>query len=208
MHRGVTPANTDVPLHTLLLLDLADPNCPIKSDGMTRYLPLYYPLKYGFGGPAAQYAVLSDEEIKILYMSAEVPDAEEEQYVREPQLLASWAEIVPLCYEEARILAFDDGYFQPNADDMAILRELEREHSLILIGGHRRLPVNAGDIICRNRECQFFNRRVWLDVVASIPPVEINGATDFWYEYEGACMEFYFGLCRYCKTVIAFNVSS
>ncbi len=79
---------------------------------------------------------------------------------------------------------------------------------MILIGGCDQLPVNAGDVICRNPECKFFNRRVWLDLVASIPPVPINGAEDFWYEYEGGDMEFYFGLCRYCKTVIAFNVAS
>jgi hypothetical protein len=173
-----------------------------------RYLPLYYPLKYGCGGPAVQYAVLSDDEIKILYMSDEVPDAAERQYVRVPQLPASAAEILPLRYEEARILEFVGGYFQPNADDSAILRELEREHPVILIGGYRRLPSNASDVICRNPECQLFNRRIWLDVVASIPPIPINGAEDFWYEYEGADMEFYFGLCRYCKTVISFNVAS
>jgi hypothetical protein len=206
VHRGVTPANTDTPLQTILLLDLADGNCPIKSDGTTRYLPLYYPLKYG--APAVQYAVLSDDEIKILYMSDEVPAAEERKNVRVQQFPASSAEILPLRYEEARILEFVGGYFQPNANDSAILRELEHDHPIILIGGYRRLPVNAGDVICRNLECQFFNRRLWLDVVASIPPVPINGADDFWYEYKGANMELYFGLCRYCKTIIAFNVAS
>jgi hypothetical protein len=208
VHRGVTPTNTDTPLHTILLLDLADGICPIESDGTTRYLPLYYPLKYGCGGPAIQYAVLSDDEIKILYMSDELPDDEETQYVWLPELPASSAEILPLRYEEARILAFAGGYFQPNTDDRAILSELEREHPVILIGGNRRLPVNAGDVICRNPECQFFNRRVWFDVIASIPPVPVNGTEDFWHEYEGARMEFYFGLCSYCKTVISFNVAS
>lgn len=56
--------------------------------------------------------------------------------------------------------------------------------------------------MCRDPECQFFNRRVWLEVVASIPPVPINGAEDFWHEYEGGDMEFYLGLCRYCRTAI------
>ncbi len=206
-HRGITPTNTDTPLHLMLLLDLADGNCPIVSDGTTRYLPLYYPLKYGYGGPAVQYAVLSDDEIELLYMSDDAPDAEDSQYVKVAQLPSSSAELLPLTYEQARALALP-GYLQPNADDLAILRELEREHRLILIGGYDQLPINAGDVICRNPECKFFNRRVWLDLVASIPPVPINGAEDFWYEYEGGDMEFYFGLCRYCKTVIAFNVAS
>ena len=65
VHRGVTPANTGAPLQTILLLDLADGNCPIESNGTARYLPLYHPLRYG--STAVQYAVLSDDEIKILY---------------------------------------------------------------------------------------------------------------------------------------------
>jgi hypothetical protein len=207
-HRGVTPASTATPLHLILLLDLDDSNCPIKSDGTIRYLPLYQPLKYGYGGPQIQYAVISDNEIKILYISDEFPDAKESQYVRVPELPTSLAQIVPLRYEEARILEFAGGYFQPNDDDSAILKELERDHALILIGGHRRPPVNAGDVICRNPKCQFLGRRVWVDQIASIPPVPVNGVTDFWFEYNSADVEFYFWLCRYCGTIISFNVAS
>jgi hypothetical protein len=75
-----------------------------------------------------QYAVLSDDEINILYMSDEVPDAEGRQYVRVPELPTSSAEIIPRRYEGARILAFAGGYFQLNAEDRAILDELNREH--------------------------------------------------------------------------------
>src|SRR5688500_4357600 len=73
-HRGVTPRGTRTPLHLLLLLDLADPNCPVRSDAGVRYLPLYYPLKYGVGGPTVQYAVASDDEIEILHLSDDAPD--------------------------------------------------------------------------------------------------------------------------------------
>jgi hypothetical protein len=207
-HRGVTPANTDTPLHLMLLLDLADGSCPIKSDGTVRYLPLYQPLKYGYGGPRIQYAVLSDDEIKILYMSDEFPDTKERQYVRVPELPSSPAEILPLRYEEARMLDFVGGYFQPNSDDRAILNQLEREHPVILIGGQRRPPENAGDLICRNPDCKFFDRRVWVDQIASIPPVPVNGAKDFWFEYDSADVTFYFWLCWYCGTIISFNVAS
>lgn len=206
-HCGVVPPNTNTALHLLLLLDLADEACPFECGGATRYLPLYYPLKYGLGGPNLQYVVVSDDEIKILYMSDDAPDAENEQYVRIGQLPSAPAQIVPLSYEEARILAFAGGYFQPNADDGAILNALNREHPLVLIGGHRRLPRNAGDVICRNPECAFFTRRVWFDVIAVIPPVPINGADDFWHEYQGGHLDFYFGLCHHCHTIIAFNVA-
>jgi hypothetical protein len=174
-HRGITPPHTHTPLQLLLLLDLADAACPIKSDGAVRHLPLYYPLKYGQGGPSVQYAVLSEDEISILYISDAEPDPEDRQYVRVPELPTCAAAIIPLRYEEARILAFAGGYFQPNADDRAILDDLNREHPLVLLGGHARLPVNAGDVICRNLACRSFNRRVWVDVIASIPPVPING---------------------------------
>lgn len=191
----------------MALLDLADNDCPIVSDGKVRYLPLYYPLKYGSGGPSVQYEVISDDKIRILYLSDDLPDPEDEQYVRVAQLPTSAAKILPLGYEEARALAFAGGYFQPNVEDRAILTELEREHPLILIGGQRRLPVNAGDIFCKNRKCEFYDRRVWVDVVAAIPPVPINGVEDFWYEYKGGHMAFYFAICHYCRTIIAFNVA-
>jgi hypothetical protein len=208
-YRGITPPHADTPLHLLLLLDLADADCPVKSDGSTRYLPLFYPLKYGGGGPEVQYAVLSDTEVRILYLSDEAPDAEDHQYVRVAQLPSCPAEILPLRYEEARILAFGDAdpYFQPDKADLAILEELEREHPLILIGGDRRLPVNAGGVVCRNPDCEFYSRHLLVDIIASIPPVPVNGADDFWYEYRGGHVDFYFCLCRYCHTIIAFNVA-
>jgi hypothetical protein len=206
-YRGITPPHADTPLHLLLLLDLADANCPIKSDGSTRYLPLFYPLKYGVGGPEVQYAVLSDSEVRILYLSDEAPDADDDQYVRVAQLPSCPAEILQLRYEEARILAFAGGYFQPDAADQVILDNLDRGHPLILIGGHRRLPVNAGDVVCRNPDCEFYSRRVGVNIIASIPPVPVDGADDFWHEYQGGDVDFYFCLCRYCRTIIAFNVA-
>ena len=111
-------------------------------------------------------------------------------------------------YEEMRILAFAGGYFQPNADDWAVLNELDREHPLVLIGGYHRPPLNAGDLICRNPECRFFNRRVWVEQIASIPAVPINGVTDFWFEYDSIDFEFYFWLCENCGTIISLNVAS
>jgi hypothetical protein len=191
----------------MLLLDLADPNCPARSDRGVRYLPLYYPLKFGSGGATVQYAVTSDDEIEILHLSDDAPDPEDEQYVRVPELPSSPAEIVPLRYEEARIISFAGGHFQPNSEDRAVLDELNREHDVILIGGRRRLPVNAGDVICRNRRCEFFKRRVRLDAIASVPPVPVRASDEFWHEYRGGHLEFYFGLCGYCGTVIAFNVA-
>jgi hypothetical protein len=146
-HQGVIPPGTDTPLHLLLTLDLSDEHCPIKGDGSVRCLPLYYPLKYGWGGAEVQYDVVSDSEIKLLHMSNEKPDSIADQYVQVAELPSSPAELVPLTYEEARIVAFKGGgYFQPNEADRALLEELNRPHWMIRIGGSKRLPVNAGDM--------------------------------------------------------------
>jgi len=180
VHEGIVPVGASVPLHLVLLLDLEDQPCPVRSDGLVRHLPLYYPLKYGFGGPAVQYRVASDSRIDILYLSDPTPDADEHQYVRVPELPSSPAEIVP-----------DPG----------------RDRSIV-VGGSSRLPVNAGDVTCRNPACARFERRVEVDVIASVPPVAVGGTDDFWHEYQGGDFEFYFCLCRHCTTVIAFNVAS
>jgi hypothetical protein len=206
-HEGVVPQLGYPPLHLVLLLDLADPACPVESDGPVRYLPLYYPLKYGSGGPEVQYSVLSDSRIEILHISDEEPDSDDEQYVQVDELPSSPAQIIPLTYEEARAVDFRGGYFEPNADDAAILNRLNHEHPMISIGGYRRLPANAGDVLCQNRECEFFGRRVWTKTIASVPPVPVNGSDEFWYEYQGGYLEFCFCLCHYCNSVIAFNVA-
>jgi hypothetical protein len=207
-HDGVLPRRSRVPLHLLLLLDLRDADCPFKAgDEKVRYLPLYFPLRYGQGGPTIQYAVRSDQQIEILALSDASPDPDDEQYVRVPELPQSAAQLIPLEYEEARVVNFASTYFRPNRDDLAILERLHRKHPLILIGGGRRLPQNAGDVICENPECEYYKRRVWFDFIASIPPVPVDGSDDFWHEYQGGSFAFYFGLCPYCRTVIASTVA-
>ena len=217
MHIGVIPAGTETPLHLILCIDLADANCPVKTESPIRYLPLYYPLKYGQGGPEVQYAVLSDTEIQILRMSDDTPDDESRAYVRVSQLPESRAQIIPLEYEEARILGFMDveGYFQLNAEDWAILHRLYGRSRIISIGGNLirvggvQVNVrNAQDVLCQNKECEFFGRRVYFEVVAAIPPIPVKGVDEFWHEYQGGDLQFCFGLCRYCGTVIAFSRAS
>jgi hypothetical protein len=208
-HKGVTPQGNDTSLHLLLSIDLCDANCPIQTSGAIRYLPLYYPLKYGTGGPEVQYAVISDTEIQILYMSEYKPDDEGRQYIQVPHLPESRAQIIPLEYEEARILGFmaADSYFKPNPEDMAILSRFDRDR-LVPIGGLQILVRNAQDVICRNKDCRFLNRRVYFEVIAAIPPLPVNGSDDFWHEFQRGDVYFCFGFCRYCGTVIAFNRSS
>ena len=207
-HRGTVPPKTNVSLHHFLSIDLSDPNCPFDANGTARFLPLYYPLKYGYGGPEVQYGAVSDSEIKILHMSHWLPDKEDEQYVKISELPESQADVVPLKYEEARILAFAGGLYQSNAEDSVILDRLDY-NNFTSIGGRpwrKRHPNRPVMPTCRNPECKWFNKGARTDSIAIIPTIPVNGSNEFWYEYKGGA-DFHFDLCTGCGTVIAFNVA-
>lgn len=215
-HSGAIPAGADIPLHLLLTLDLSDPQCPVESSTDLQYLPLYYPLKFGFGGASVQYSVLSVSEIQIHSISGP-PNDQIEQYIKVDALPESPAQLIPLEYEEARILGFlaNNGYFQPSAEDATILQRLCGDtpfrtigfDKLIRIGGMQMTVMKDHDLFCENPRCEFFGRRIRCNVAARVPPISVNGSNEFWYEYLGD-MEFCFVLCWYCGSVIAFNRAS
>src|SRR5262245_19110586 len=64
-HRAITPRWSRQPLHLLYTFDTNDPLVPVQVPGV-RHLPLYYCFPYNAG--AVGYQVVSDNEIKILYM--------------------------------------------------------------------------------------------------------------------------------------------
>lgn len=218
MHEGVVPPGTTVPLQLVLSLDLTDSICPIQDRRGITTLPLYYPFKYGTGGPEIQYAVRSNSEIEILHLSSPAPDADDSQYLQVNQLPRTSFELLPLTYEEARILAFlsDRGYFpailetegqfKPSSEDRRIIDHLDLRN-LIRVGNQLARIPNMGDIICRNPSCKCFNGRVYFRPIATVPPIPVDGSDDFWHEFQGGYVRFCFGLCYFCNTVIAFNVA-
>ena len=207
-HKGIFPNGSDVPLQLVVELDLTDEQVPIAADRPLNSLPLLYPFKYSGGGPVVQYSVISDSEIRILYMSDATADDPESQYLQVCELPSLRLELVPLNYEQARVIAYRyyDAYFAPDEADGEILRQLNYPFH-IMIGGRRPYIINSGDIICHNPECQYHQRRVWFKCLAMIPPIPVNGDTSFWYEFEGG-VSFCFGMCYCCGTMIAFNVCS
>ena len=207
-HKGIVPNGCDVPLQLVVELDLTDELVPIAADRPLNTLPLLYPFKYGGGGPVVQYSVISDSEIRILYMSDSTADDQESQYLQVRELPPLRLELVPLSYEQARVLAYRyyDGYFAPDEADREILKQLDYPFH-ILIGGRRDYITNSGDIICQNPECEYYQRRVRFKCFAMVPPIPVNGDTSFWYEFEGG-VYFCFGMCYSCGTMIAFNVCS
>ena len=217
MHEGTIPQGTNVPLQLVLSIDLTDPNCPIQDKTGITSLPLYFPFKYGMGGPQIQYAVRSNSEIKILHLSKAEPDAADVQYLQVTELPRLSLELVPLTYEQARILAFlscdgffpallsIQGHFEPNQEDRQIISQLELKN-LIRIGNQCAPIPNVGDIFCRNPKCEFYDRRVHWRPIATVPPIPVDGSDDFWCEFRGYVL-FCFGLCYYCGTIVAFNVA-
>ncbi len=181
-HRGATPSGSSVPVHKLLSLDLHDDAIPFDSYAI-RYLPLYYPLKYGFGGPSMQYSVVSDEEIHILYMSDPTPDPPDEAYVE--------IEAFP----EIRYAAQS-----PIHNDDAI------DWFTLTLGGTRTLDQKSDQ--CENKPCPNYHAEPDVDLIASIPPKPIPGHEDIWWEFEGAYMLFCFWLCRGCDTILTSNRST
>jgi hypothetical protein len=205
---GIVPKNSDVPIQQLLVIDLRDAGIPFKTEPQIPYLPLLYPFKYGTGGPEIQYSIVSDTEVEVIYISDPVPDEEEWQYLQVSELPKQPLMLQALTYEEARCVTFmrEDGHFQPDRSDLAILKRLDI-NNLISLGGRRRHIANAPDIYCRHPECEYYNKRTMFQFVATIPPIPVNGSDEFWYEFQGAHVDFCFGFCYYCKTIIAFNVA-
>jgi hypothetical protein len=202
------PKNSDVPVQQVLLLDLRDAEIPFRAKPQIPYLPLLYPFKYGSGGPEIQYSIVSDSMVEIVYMSDPVPDESERQYLQVSELPKQSLVLRALSYEEARILTFmrDNGHFQPNRSDLAILKKLD-VNNLITVGGRRSHISNAPDIYCRNPVCEHHNERTLFQFVAAVPPIRVGGSDEFWYEFQSGHVDFCFGFCYYCGTVIAFNVA-
>lgn len=204
-HGGVIPKGSTVPLHHFLTIDLADLRSPFHyQSGAIRYLPCYYPLAYGEGGASVQYQVCSDNRIQIIHLSDPAPD-KGRAYVKVPCLPPTQAKILELTYEELRVRAFRD---HPsceglNPDDEAVWNKLGGNKAMVFGGAP---PPNSGSMTCKNPGCKSFDSVINLEVILCIPPISINGRTDFWHEFDGASVQFYFGLCPSCRDVIAFNV--
>ncbi len=207
--QGAVPRDSNVPVQLALSLDLSDPAIPIESEIGLSTLPLCYPFKYGCGGPEMQYTVLSDKEIQIVFLSDLKADAPDEQYIQVSQLPEATFRLEPLSYEQARILGFMnvDAHFQPNKFDWNILNELDTQ-ILILIGGYNPQIWDSMGTVCYNPKCVRFNKRVNFESISLLPPISVDGADEFWYEFQGAHMQFCFGLCRYCGAVFATNIAS
>ncbi len=214
-HDGATPNRSKTPLHLMLTLSLADSNCPVQSSQRITRLPLYYPLKYGIGGGAVQYEVLSDSQINILYIDPRRADSPDIEYIHVDSLPPSNAQLIPFTYEQERaLLQLQFGFHPVNAQDLKALDALDY-NDMIQIGPNPTIGNgNEGDIFCRNPRCGRYRKRIAFQPVATVPPIPVGGTSEFWYEYDARVaaphvidrpLEFLFGLCPHCGTIIATN---
>lgn len=198
-HKVTPPVGSDVSLHHFLSIDLADLKSPFHyRHGGIRYLPLYYPLAYGNGGAELQYEVVSDDEIRII----ELDGAPSGGVDIVPILPRSNADIVALTYEEVRLRLFAQHPTRPEFDsaDLRLWERMGGVHA-VLFGG-RSWSHNGGGF-CKNPACSATDGN--LEMITVIPPIPIDGKTDFWGDYDNVGVDFCFGLCPSCRTIIAYN---
>jgi len=96
-YSGIVPRGARQPLHLLPTFDTTDPLVPVQLKS-ARVLPLFYGFPYNAG--AVGYRVVSDNEIKILFMeSLQIPaDFPYPDYPeRFPEIPIS---LLPISYEE------------------------------------------------------------------------------------------------------------
>lgn len=208
-HEGATPKKHRVPMHLLMLLDMNDPVLPIESEGSgISLLPLYYPLRYGFGGGEVQYSVDSNHQITILSNLHKEEVDEGEDYTFPDQFPELPASLVPLSYVQHRaIVASENGsnHFREDPErkaDLQVLKDLDY-WKLIRFGDSIR-PIQ-GEIHwpCQNKKCKWKGKRMRVDVFASFTG-KITNEISIWGEY-GNDAEIYFGLLSCCKTIVTEN---
>ena len=168
-HEGVVPKKHKVPMHLMMILDMNDPLVPIQPDESgLRFLPLYYPLRYGFGGGEVQYSVDSNDKITILsaFHMKSVDEGEDYPFPDQfPQLPAS---LVPLSYVQHRAIVESEhssNHFNEDEEckaDLQILKDLD--YWKLARFGDNFSPIQ-GDIqwCCQNKKCKWKGKLVRVD---------------------------------------------
>jgi len=168
-HRGIKPRGNSQALHLLYTFDTRDPLVPVRVRG-ARYLPLYYCFPYNAG--AVGYRVISDEEIKILYMETKhvQPDFPYENYPNEfPETPVS---LTAITYEEHKTLVY---YL--TCEDYNLRKYLSKEDRAFLkqtgypftqLGGIQRMWQDIPEAPCPNKQCEYYKHNCFMEVFAVV----------------------------------------
>jgi hypothetical protein len=169
-HRGIKPRGNTQRLHLLYTFDTKDPLVPVRVRGV-RYLPLYYCFPYNAG--AVGYRVVSDQEIKILYLETKrvEPDFPYKNYPNEfPETAIS---LVPISYEEHKTLVYyltcEDHHLLKkyfSAEDRKFIKQTG--YPFTQLGGIQRMWQDIPDVPCPNRECEYHKFDCFMQVFAVV----------------------------------------
>lgn len=208
-HDGATPKNHKVPMHLMMLLDMYDPLVPIEAEESDiQYLPLYYPLRYGYGGGEVQYSVDSDEKITILSALHEEEVDEDEEYPHPDQFPELPISLLPLSYAQHRAVVLSEygsNHYIEDPDRKADHEIMDRISSEQVARFGDSFNPLQGAILwpCQNEKCNWKGKHVRVDVFASFTgelPNDISICGDF-ADY----VEIYFCLMSCCKTITTVN---
>ena len=208
VHRGIKPRGSSQPLHLLYTFDTKDPLVPVRIPRV-RYFPLYYCFPYNAG--ALGYQIVSDEEIKILYMETKQvePDFPYENYPREfPETPVA---LTPISYEEHKTLVYyftlEDCNLQSkhlSEEDRAFLKQIG--YPFTQLGGIQRMWQGVPDVPCPNRKCENHKYNCFMQVFAVVWNHPLPNVS-LWDDDPKSSWEvqIIFQICPQCRSIYACN---
>lgn len=202
-HEGAIPFPNSVAMHRMLTLDLADEAVPIYAENcQLSFLPLYYPLRFGFGGGEAQYRIVSEHRIEVLHIGANSHDEESYPHMDMFPRRTFQLQTIPYKHFRALLMSEQGRSFTPSTEDRKLLRELDASRLSFLGDG---LLTLGGDTAwqCKNKTCPWSDQYASLHIFARIAGSPCAGLEIF--GQHGSDVQIYFGLCQMCGTIVTFN---
>lgn len=212
VHRGIKPRGNSQPLHLLYTFDTKDPLVPIRVSG-ARYLPLYYGFCYNAG--AVGYQVVSDDEIKILYLETKKvqPDFPYENYPNEfPETPVT---LTPISYEDHKTLVYYLTLEEYNlkkhlsAEDRTFVRE--SGYPFTQLGGIQRMWQGAPEAPCPNEKCENHKFNCFMEVFAVVwnrPVPKVYLWDDDPESRDSLEVQTIFQICPDCRSIYACSRST
>lgn len=207
-YRGIKPRGNSRPLHLLYTFDTKDPLVPVRVPRV-RYLPLFYCFPYNAG--AVGYQVVSNSEIKILYMETKQvePDFPYENYPNEfPETPVS---LTPISYEDHKTLVYyltlEDYNLQRkhlSEDDRAFLKQIG--YPFTQLGGIQRMWQDVPDVPCPNRKCEYHKYNCFMQVFAVVWNNPVPNVYLWDDDPESAWeVQTIFQMCPLCRSIYVCN---
>ena len=205
-HRGIKPRGSSQPLHLLYTFDTKDPLFPVRVRGV-RHLPFYYCFPYNAG--ALGYRVVSDDEIKILYMETKrvEPDFPYENFPNEfPEVPVS---LTPISYDDHKTLvyylALEDSNLKKHLseEDKTFLKETG--YPFTQLGGIQRMWQDVPQAPCPDKTCECHKYNFYLEVFAVVWNQPVPGVSLWTEKQDDWEIQIIFQICPECRAIYVCN---